>query len=65
MQNRHPNTGEELMVGFFDSVNELIDEYKEVMKHYKKTKQDSDPEKLHATLRLLQRYFNTRGGLPV
>jgi hypothetical protein len=64
MNNRHP-TAEELLIGFMESYHDVIKELKEKKKYLKRTNQTTEAETVHAYLRIIQKYFNERGNLPV
>ena len=61
---RHP-TSKEIIIDFMTSYHDTILELKERQKYCKDTKQDTEEELLHFTLRIIQKYFNERGQLPV
>jgi len=62
--NRHP-TSKELLEMFMKSYHDTITELAEELKFRKKSKQNTEVAKLHYTVRIIQKYFNFRGGLPI
>ncbi len=62
--NRHP-TADELFIDFMQSMDDVVADIHKELKFRKKAKQDTEEAKLHYTLRIIQKYFNERGQLPV
>lgn len=63
--NNIPQTQEELMLLYIQSVNNLLAKIKDKEKELKKAK-DNDPITVrHYTRRLVQDWFRNKGGLPI
>ena len=63
--NNIPQTQEELMLLYVQSVNNLLAKIKDKEKELKKAK-DNDPiTVMHYTRRLVQDWFRNKGGLPI
>jgi len=63
--NNIPQTQEELMLLYIQSVNNLLAKIKDKEKELKKAK-DNDPiTVMHYTRRLVQDWFRNKGGLPI
>ena len=62
--NRHPDSTE-LFHDFMQSMADVVDEIQIKREYCKKSKQNTEAEILHYTLRIIQKYFNERGQLPV
>ncbi len=62
--NNHP-TSNELYLMFMESYAAVLEELNKELKFRKKNKQNTEMAMLHYTLKIIQRYFNQRGGLPV
>lgn len=63
--NNIPQTQEELMLLYIQSVNHLLDKIKKKEKELKKSKDDDPITVMHYTRRLLQDWFRNKGGLPI
>ena len=63
--NNIPQTQEELMLLYIQSVNNLLAKIKDKEKELKKAK-DNDPiTVMHYSRRLVQDWFRNKGGLPI
>lgn len=63
--NNIPQTQEELMLLYIQSVNHLLDKIKKKEKELKKSKDDDPITVMHYTRRLVQDWFRNKGGLPI
>ena len=63
--NNIPQTQEELMLLYIQSVNHLLDKIKKKEKELKKAKDDEPITVMHYTRRLVQDWFRNKGGLPI
>jgi hypothetical protein len=63
--NKRPQTHEELMGLFVESIEGILKDIKTKQKELKKTKDFSDVTKLHYTTRQIQSWFRRTGGLPI
>ena len=63
--NNIPQTQEELMLLYIQSVNHLLDKIKKKEKELKKAKDDEPITVMHYTRRMLQDWFRNKGGLPI
>ena len=55
----------ELIEMYMQSYHDTILKIDERLKYCKKTKQDTEAEKLHYVLKVIQKHYNERGNLPV
>ena len=63
--NNIPQTQEELMLLYIQSVNHLLDKIKKKEKELKKAKDDEPITVMHYTRKMLQDWFRNKGGLPI
>ena len=63
--NNIPQTQEELMLLYIQSVNHLLDKIKKKEKELKKSKDDDPITVMHYTRRIIQDWFRNKGGLPI
>ena len=63
--NNIPQTQEELMLLYIQSVNHLLDKIKKKEKELNKTKDDEPITVMHYTRKMLQDWFRNKGGLPI
>jgi len=63
--NNIPQTQEELMLLYIQSVNHLLDKIKKKEKELKKAKDDEPITVMHYTRRMIQDWFRSKGGLPI
>lgn len=63
--NNIPQTQEELMLLYIQSVNHLLDKIKKKEKELKKSKDDDPITVMHYTRRMVQDWFRNKGGLPI
>ncbi len=63
--NNIPQTQEELMLLYIQSVNHLLDKIKKKEKELKKAKDDEPITVMHYTRRMIQDWFRNKGGLPI
>ncbi len=63
--NNIPQTQEELMLLYIQSVNHLLDKIKKKEKELKKAKDNEPITVMHYTRRMIQDWFRNKGGLPI
>ena len=63
--NNIPQTQEELMLLYIQSVNHLLDKIKKKEKELKKAKDDEPITVMHYTRRMIQDWYRNKGGLPI